>query len=56
MWTWSNAIVAVGSEGVGRMFRNGSFLMSRIFESGDEARASAEEERQQMAGHGWSIG
>lgn len=38
------------------MFRNGSLLMSCTFASGDEALASAEEERQQMAGHGWSIG
>jgi hypothetical protein len=37
------------------MLRNGSLLMSRIFESGKEALAWAEEERQRMLGHDWSL-
>jgi hypothetical protein len=38
-----------------RMLRNASLLVSRIFESGKEALAWAEEERQRMLGHDWSI-
>ena len=38
-----------------RMLRNGSVLMSRIFESGEVALAWAEEERQRMLGHDWSL-
>jgi len=45
--------VPIGTEV--RMFRNGSLLMSRIFESGDEVLAWAEEERQRMLGHDWSV-
>jgi hypothetical protein len=37
------------------MLRNGSLLMSRIFESGEEAPAWAEEERQRMLGHDSSV-
>ena len=36
------------------MLRNGSPLMSRILESGDEALAWAEEERKRMLGDDWS--
>jgi hypothetical protein len=32
-----------------------SLLMSRIFESGEGALAWAEEERQRMLGHDWSL-
>jgi hypothetical protein len=45
--------VPIGSEV--RMLRNGSPLMSRIFESGEEALAWAEEKRQRMLGHDWSV-
>ena len=38
-----------------QMLRNGALLMSRIFESGEEALAWAEEERQRMLGHEWSV-
>jgi hypothetical protein len=38
-----------------RMLRNRSLLMSRIFENGEEALAWAEEERQRMLGHEWSV-
>ena len=38
-----------------RMLRNGSVLMSRIFESGKETLAWTEEERQRMLGHDWSV-
>jgi hypothetical protein len=38
-----------------RMLRNGSLLMSRIFPTGDEALTWAEEERQRMLGHDWSL-
>jgi hypothetical protein len=38
-----------------RMLRNGPLLMSRIFSSGDEALAWAEEERQQMLGDDWRL-
>jgi hypothetical protein len=46
--------VPIGSEV--RMFRNGLLLMSRICESEEEALAWAEEERQRMLGHDWSVG
>jgi hypothetical protein len=45
--------VPIGSEV--RMFRNESVLMSRIFPTGDEAPAWAEDERQRMLGHDWSL-
>jgi len=35
------------------MLRNGSLLMSRIFESGTEALAWAEEERRELTQNGW---
>ena len=38
-----------------QMLRNGSALMSRIFENGEEALTWAEEERQRMLGHDWSV-
>ena len=38
-----------------RMLRNGALLMSRIFDRGEEALAWAEEERQRMLGHDWSL-
>jgi hypothetical protein len=38
-----------------QMFRNESLLMSRIIESGEGALAWAEEERQRMLGHDWSL-
>jgi hypothetical protein len=38
-----------------RMLRNGSLLLSRIFDSGEEALKGAEEERQRMLGHEWSV-
>jgi len=44
--------VLIGSEV--SMLRNGSLLMSRIFESGEEALAWAEQERQRMLGDDWS--
>lgn len=37
------------------MLRNGSLLMSRIFESGEEALAWAEEERERVLVGGWSV-
>ena len=38
-----------------QMLRNGALLMSRIFGSGEEALAWAEEERQRMLGHDWNV-
>ena len=38
-----------------RLLRNGSLLMSRIFESGKEALAWAAEERQRLAENGWTV-
>jgi hypothetical protein len=37
-----------------RMLRSGPLLMSRILESGDEAMAWAEEERQRLFDNGWT--
>ena len=45
--------VPIGSEV--RMFRNESVLMSRIFQRGEEALSWAQEERQRMLGHDWSV-
>ena len=36
-----------------RVMRNGSRLYSRIFPTGDEALAWAEEERERMVAEGW---
>jgi hypothetical protein len=44
--------VPIGSEV--RMFRNESLLMSRIFRSGDEALAWAEEEQARLFNNGWT--
>jgi hypothetical protein len=38
-----------------RMLRNGSLLMSRTCERGDEALAWSEEGRQRMLGHDWNV-
>jgi hypothetical protein len=38
-----------------RVLRNGELLYSRIFTSGDEAVAWAEEERQKLLAQGWSV-
>jgi hypothetical protein len=44
--------VPLGSEV--RMLRNGSLLVSRIFERGEEALAWAEEEQQRLIEGGWN--
>jgi hypothetical protein len=44
--------VPIGNEV--RMLRNGSLLVSQIFESGDEALTWADEERERMLGEGWA--
>ena len=38
-----------------RMFRNEALLMSKILSTGDEALAWADEERERMLGHDWSL-
>jgi hypothetical protein len=47
------AFVPIGVQA--RVLRNGELLYSRIFTSGDEAVAWAEEERQKLLAQGWSV-